>query len=161
MRLITGSNDHTLRTWAARDPFGYESLLTGRKPLFDSSLCFSSGVGTIFASNDRTLRLWDFLYVTLLPMLRLDTPPTTGLQILPLNTFIHSGLYDHIIRTWDTHARARVKSPQDHSDNRAISRDNSNNSDSFECAIQIWDIDSGMRMASPFEVGTGSIKDCQ
>jgi len=98
-RLITGSDDHTIKIW--NNLTGERLLtLTGHTSTIKSLVVKSDGSTLVSASDDQTIKLWNLGIGQQLRTLRGHTSYINGLAISPDGQLLASASADQTIRLW-------------------------------------------------------------
>jgi len=163
LRVVSGSQDGTLRLWDAKsgqpigDPFkGHESSVY--------SVAFSpDGLHIVSGSQDKTLRLWDAR--TGQPIgepLKGHGSPVYSVAFSPDGLSIISGSQDKTLRLWDSKSGQPIGKPlKGHTSfvhSVAFSPDGSRIvSGSGDTTLRLWDARTGQPIGKPFKGHTDSV----
>ena len=161
-RIVSGSEDGTLRLWDAETGEHIVVLKEYEKSVL--TCAFSpDGRCIVLGSGDNTLRLWDVGTGEQVAVLRGHEKPVEACAFSPDGTRIVSGSGDNTLRLWDVETgepvavlkghRERVLTCAFSPDGRRIV------SGSEDRTLRLWDVETGEPVAA-LEGHTGSVLTC-
>jgi len=101
-RIMSGSDDSTLRVWNAKTGEAIGAPLRGHTHSILSVAISADGTHIVSSSQDNTIRLWDVRNGEALGTpLRGHTGGVASIAISPDGMWMVSGSYDRSIRVWD------------------------------------------------------------
>lgn len=143
LRIVSGSDDHTVRLWDATTGEALQSLTGHSGAVLTVAIC---SVGTRIASGsvDKTVQIWTTTSACV-TLAHGDT--VRSVAFTPDGQHLVSGSDDKIVRVWDVISGGEpIYQLQGHGDlisSVAVSPDgNSFASSSWDCTIRIWDTSS-------------------
>ncbi|KAF8809204.1 WD40 repeat-like protein [Phlegmacium glaucopus] len=150
-RIVSGSDDNTLRLWDAVSGAHLNTLNGHSGPVW--SVAFSpDGTQIVSASNDRTLRLWDAVSGAHLSTLEGHSDIVQSVAFSPDGTRIVSGSDDTTLRLWDAVSGAHLNTLKGHSGefwSVAFSPNGTQIvSGSYDGTLRLWDAASGARLST-------------
>ena len=154
-RIVSGSDDRTLRIWDADTGQPIGQPLTGHNGVTCDCVAFSPDGRRIVSGSDHTLQIWDA--DTGQPIgqpLTGHTDSVTGVAFSPDARRIVSGSRDHTLRIWDADTGQPVGRPLTGHTNWvnsvAFSPDGRRIvSGSDDRTLRIWDADTGQPVGQP------------
>ncbi|KAL4068682.1 WD40-repeat-containing domain protein [Scleroderma yunnanense] len=156
-RIVSGSDDMTVRVWDADRGVQIGSPLEGHTDLVTSVAFSPDGTRIVSGSYDKTVRVWDVdRGVQIGSPLEGHTDLVTSVAFSPDGIRIVSGSYDKTVRVWDTDRGVQIDSPlEGHTDwitSVAFSPDGTRIvSGSSDKTVRVWDVDRGVQIGSPLE----------
>ncbi|KAB5592222.1 Vegetative incompatibility protein HET-E-1 [Ceratobasidium theobromae] len=156
-RIVSGSDDHTIRIWDSRTGAVVAGPFTGHTNSVRSVAFSPSGTRIVSGSDDETIRIWDSRTGAVV------AGPFTGhtnsvrsVTFSPNGTRIVSGSDDETIRIWDSRTGAVLAGPfTGHTDwVRSVAFSPGGTrivSGSFDQTIRVWDSRTGAVVAGPFQ----------
>ncbi|KIO01502.1 hypothetical protein M404DRAFT_149928, partial [Pisolithus tinctorius Marx 270] len=156
-RIVSGSDDNTVRIWDAKSGDQIGSPLKGHT-CYVTSVAFSpDGNRIVSGSFDKTVRVWDAKSGDQIGSpLKGHTDYVTSAAFSPDGNRIVSGSRDKTVRVWDANSGDQIGSPlQGHTDyvtSAAFSPDgNRIVSGSRDNTVRVWDAKSGNQIGSPLK----------
>ena len=154
-RIVSGSDDNTLRLWDAASGNTIGRPLRGHTGSVNSVAFSPDGRGLVSGSQDKTLRLWDA--ITGKPIagaLQGHTKGVLAVAFSPDGHQIASGSEDHTLRLWDAATGKQLGSPlRGHTSNVtsvAFSPDGHQIvSGSDDKTLRLWDAATGQPIGEP------------
>ncbi|CAE6488371.1 unnamed protein product [Rhizoctonia solani] len=161
-RLVSGSEDCTIRTWVAGGACSCDLLLTRHTAPVNSVAFSLDGTQLISGSKDHTIRLWDAISGELRLSLSGHTKSVTCTRFSHCGSFVVSGSDDRTIRIWDTRKGTLIGSPFDGCSARIISISVSPDGERIASGtssnkVQVWHRTSGKLMDGPFKGHTDAM----
>jgi WD40 repeat protein len=161
-RIVSGSEDKTLRLWDAKtgEPIG--APLTGHEDRVSSVAFSPDGTRIASGSVDHTLRLWDAK--TGEPIgapLAGHEGYVSSIAFSPDGTRIVSGSGDETLRLWDAKTGKPIGAPlnghKGHVSSIAFSPDGMRIVSGGSGALRLWDARTGKSIGAPLEGHTNSV----
>jgi WD40 repeat protein len=154
-RIVTGSEDHTVRLWDAVTGQPVGEPLRGHTNWVTSVSFSPDGTRIVSGSDDQTVRLWDA--ATGQPVgqpLRGHTDYVTSVSFSPDGTRIVSGSRDETVQLWDAATGQPVGEPLRGHTNWVTSVSFSPDgtrivSGSFDQTVRLWDAVTGQPVGEP------------
>jgi WD40 repeat protein len=140
-RIISGSNDNTIRIWDAQSGASLHTL-EGHSDAVNSVAVSRDGTYIISGSNDNSIRIWDTQSGVSLHTFKGHSGPVNSIAISHDGTHIISGSNDNTIRIWDVQSGGSLHTLEGHSSNVysvAISHDGTRIISGSYDIIRIWD----------------------
>ncbi|CAI4211665.1 unnamed protein product [Parascedosporium putredinis] len=148
-RIISGSDDTTIRVWDARSGQQMQKL-EGHGGSVTSVAFSPDGTRIISGSNDKSIRIWDAKSGQQMQKLEGHGRSVTSVAFSPDGTRIISGSDDETIRIWDTKSGQQMQKLEGYGGSVtsvAFSPDGTRIiSGSDDKMIRIWDAKSGQQM---------------
>jgi WD40 repeat protein len=149
-RIVSGSDDHTLRVWDAASG-AQLAVLRGHENGVMSVSYSPDGTRIVSGSDDHTLRVWDAASGAELAVLRGHENGIMSVSYSPDGTRIVSGSRDRTLRVWDAASGAELAVLRGH-ENGIMSVSYSPNgtrivSGSWDQTLRVWDAASGAELA--------------
>jgi WD40 repeat protein len=149
--IVSGSEDHTVRVWAAQS-LSELAVLEGHSSLVWDVAFSPDGRRFVSGGCDRTARVWDAATGHELLCFRGHGESVTSVAFSPDGRWVASGGYDATARVWDPntgeealcfrgHGRSNVTSVAFSPDGRWLA------SGGYDGAVRIWDAAGGMERA--------------
>ncbi|QRW25631.1 Vegetative incompatibility protein HET-E-1 [Rhizoctonia solani] len=111
MRIVSGSEDKTIRIWAVHNPAGLGLKLVGHAGTVRSLMFSPDDLMIASGSIDRTIRIWDAINGTCIRILQGHTQSISCVRFSPCGEYIFSGSNDHTVRVWNTYSGASIGDP--------------------------------------------------
>jgi WD40 repeat protein len=150
-RIVSGSNDRTLRVWDA-DSGRELATLRGHVGWLTSVAFEPDGRRIVSGSNDRTVRVWDADSGRQLATLRGHDGDVTSVAFDPDGRRIVSGSNDTTVRVWDAESGRQLATLRGHDDIvTSVAFDPGGRhivSGSNDRTVRVWDADSGRQLAT-------------
>ncbi|KIN97417.1 hypothetical protein M404DRAFT_1006058 [Pisolithus tinctorius Marx 270] len=161
-RIVSGSEDNTMRIWDAERGVQIGSPLEGHKNKVQSVTFSPDGKRIVSGSHDKTVRIWDAERgVQIGSPLQGHTEWVLSIAFSPDGKRIVSGSKDKTVRVWDAGRGVQDGNPlQGHTDcvqSVAFSPDSKRIvSGSCDDTVRIWDAERGVQIGSPLQ-GHGDV----
>ncbi len=150
-RVISGSNDKTVRVWDVESGKCL-SILKGHTNYVGGVAVTADGRRIVSSSRDNTMRVWDAEYGKCLVILEGHTDTVKGVAVTADGRRIVSGSYDETVRVWDAESGKCLATLEGHTDyvwgvavtadgRRAVSGSN-------DKTVRVWDVESGKCLAT-------------
>ncbi|KAF8965982.1 hypothetical protein BDZ97DRAFT_743750 [Flammula alnicola] len=160
-RIVSGSDDTTIRVWDARTGDIIAGPFKGHTSWVRSVAFSSDGTRVVSGSGDATIRVWDaHTGDTIAGPFKGHTYPVWSVAFSPDGIHVISGSSDRTIRVWDARTGDTVAGPfTGHTDSVhsvAFSPDGTRIvSGSNDQTIRLWDVRTGDTVSGPFKGHTG------
>ncbi|HEV8486398.1 MAG TPA: DUF4062 domain-containing protein [Blastocatellia bacterium] len=148
-RVITSSEDHSLKVWAPLETDTELRSLSGHTAHVTAVSMTPDGKWAISASEDQTLRLWDVEKGLEVPRFAGTTLLANALAITPDRRRAISASPDGSLRLWDVDQGKELPSDMRHSDfvrALAITPDGRRAVSASDATLKVWDVDKSAEL---------------
>ncbi|KAL4071250.1 hypothetical protein V8B97DRAFT_436951 [Scleroderma yunnanense] len=162
-RIVSGSNDGTVRVWDTDRGVQIGSPLYGHTSNVTSVAFSPDGTRVVSGSEDRTVRVWDVNRgMQVGRLLQGHTSHVRSVTFSPDGTRIVSGSNDKTVRLWEADGSVQVgNSLQGHTEyvtSVAFSPDGTKIvSGSEDRTVRVWDAEKGVQIGTSLQGHTGNI----
>ncbi|GAB1545461.1 hypothetical protein NUACC21_81370 [Scytonema sp. NUACC21] len=148
-RLISGSDDNTLKVWDVET--GKElCTLTGHNSPVSAVAVTPDGQRLISASNDKTLKVWDVETGKELRTLTGHSNSVSAVAVTPDGQRLISGSWDDTLKVWDVETGKELRTLTGHSERVsavAVTPDGQRLiSGSWDYTLKVWDVETGKEL---------------
>jgi len=162
-RIVSGSEDKTIRVWEARTGDAIAASFKGHTNWVNSVAFSPDGTSIVSGSSDHTIRVWDAVTGDpIAPPFQGHTGVVNSVAFSSDGTRIVSGSWDKTIRLWDARTGDAIGAPFEGHTNPvnsvAFSPDGTRiASGSYDNTVRVWDARTGDALTAPLKGHTNPV----